>query len=81
MARASLGIPQQCTAVAIIAGNAATQLTALAQAYCRADLIADIPILKQTGINAARLARDSLDELLKSLEAPEPTSKARRAKR
>lgn len=62
-----LGLPQECTAVAIIAGNAATQLSALAQALVRPDLADELPRVTQTARNAAKLARDSLDVLLESL--------------
>ena len=74
-----LGLPQECTAVAIIAGNCATQLAALAQALVRPDLADELSRVTQTARNAAKLARDSLDVLLESLgEKPKRKRNSRR---
>jgi hypothetical protein len=68
-----VGLPQQCTAVAIICGNAQQQLNALAQAYGRADLRDEVPQLTTTARNAARLARDMLDGFLERLPKQRPS--------
>jgi len=71
---ADLPIPHQCTAVAMIVGNCQQQLSALAQAYGRNDLQEDIPRLTTTARNAAKLARDMLDGLLKQLPKQRPST-------
>jgi hypothetical protein len=68
-----VGLPQQLTAVAMIVGNCQQQLNALAQAYGRSDLQADIPRLTATARNAAKLARDMLDGLLERLPKQRPS--------
>ena len=68
-----VGLPQQLSAVAIITANCTHQLNAVAQAYGRNDLQGEIPQLTETARNAATLARDMLDGLLKRLPDQRPS--------
>ncbi len=75
-------LPRDVTATAIFVDNAALHLHAFAQALVRPDLRDEIPRLKSTAVNAARLARDSLGVLLENLGEPlRTTSKAAKRKR
>ena len=69
--------PQQITAVALLVDNAARQLHALSQGLVRPDLTDEVPLLTNTARNAAKLARDSLSQLLEMLPPETPKAKAK----
>jgi hypothetical protein len=77
MPSVEMPLPARCTAVAIICDTAARQLTALAQAHSRTDLVCEIPRLKVTAANAVKLALDSLRCLLGDLQ-DQPTRRGRK---